>query len=181
MEEKSAPIVMSPNREASLDAVRNQLVLLLPRLRRYAVALTGSVHDGDDLVQDTVERALKSLHQWQAGTSLSSWMFRIAKNRFIDTRRAVRASPTVAMGEVPEEAVEAHSDGARTVEASLTLRDVVRALQSLPIEQRDAVALVLIDGASYREAADILGIPIGTLTSRIARARAALADLLGAS
>jgi len=172
---------MSPNMDASLERVRNQLVSLLPRLRRYAIALTGSVHDGDDLVQDTVERALKSLHQWQAGTSLSSWMFRIAKNRFIDTRRAARVSSTVTMEELPEEHEAAQSDGARAVEASLTLRDVCRALQSLQVEQREAVALVLIDGVSYREAADILGIPIGTLTSRIARAREALAGFLAES
>src|SRR5580700_2833573 len=102
MEEKFAPIVMSSNMDASLNTVRNQLVLLLPRLRRYAIALTGSVHDGDDLVQDTVERALKSLHQWQPGTRLSGWMFRIAKNRFIDTRRAVRRASTVAFEEVSD-------------------------------------------------------------------------------
>lgn len=159
------------------DTIRDQLVLLLPRLRRYAIALTGSIDDGDDLVQDTVERALKSLHQWESGTRLSSWLFRIAKNRFIDTYRATKRSRTMTM-EVPEGTAAAQIDGARTMMASLELRDVSRALQTLPVEQRDAVALVLIDGASYRDAADMLGIPIGTLTSRIARARDALAELV---
>lgn len=168
---------MQPDEDASLEAIRRQIVALLPRLRRYAIALTGSVPDGDDLVQDTVERALKSLHQWEAGTRMSSWLFRIAKNRFIDTRRSAARSRTVPM-EVPEEAPAAQVDGTRIVEASLTLQDVARALQTLPVEQRDVVALVLIEGASYREAADMLGIPIGTLTSRIARAREALVGLM---
>lgn len=170
-------VVMQSDENAALDAIRQQLVALLPRLRRYAIALTGSMADGDDLTQDTVERALRNLHQWQPGTRMSSWIFRIAKNRFIDTRRAASHSRTVAL-ETIEDSAAGQIDGARGVEASLALRDVTRALQALPFEQREAVALVLIDGASYREAAEILDIPIGTLTSRIARAREALADLV---
>jgi RNA polymerase sigma-70 factor (ECF subfamily) len=163
--------------DASLETIRNQIVQLLPRLRRYAIALAGSTADGDDLVQDTVERALKGLHAWEPGTRLDSWMFRIAKNRFIDNRRAANRRP-VGGSDILETA-QAAFDGERAIEASLGLQSVTRALQSLPEEQRHAVALVLVDGLSYRDAADILDIPIGTLTSRISRARESLAEALG--
>jgi RNA polymerase sigma factor (sigma-70 family) len=163
--------------DASLDTIRHQMVQLLPRLRRYAIALAGSAADGDDLVQDTVERALKNLHTWEPGTRLDSWMFRIAKNRLIDKRRAVQRHP-VAGSDVLEVA-EPALDGEREIEARLTLKSVVKALQELPDEQRHAVALVLVDGLSYRDAADLLEIPIGTLTSRISRARESLAVAIG--
>lgn len=163
--------------DASADTIRGELVQLLPRLRRFAIALTGSVTNGDDLVQDTVERALKRLHQWEPGTRLDNWMFRIAKNRFIDTRRSARRSGAVIM-DAPDEAAAIYIDGERAMESSLALRDVSRALQTLPLEQREALALVVIDGLSYREASDILDVPVGTLTSRIARARETLADLV---
>jgi RNA polymerase sigma-70 factor (ECF subfamily) len=156
------------------DDIRDQMVQLLPRLRRFATGLTGSVASGDDLVQDTVERALRNLHQWEPGTRLDSWMFRIAKNRFLDIRRSRKRSGIAAM-DVPEDAPAVVSDGARGTEAHLMLGGVVQALAGLPAEQREALLLVAIEGLSYRDAADILEIPIGTLTSRIARAREALA------
>lgn len=156
------------------DDIRDQMVQLLPRLRRFATGLTGSVASGDDLVQDTVERALRNLHQWEPGTRLDSWMFRIAKNRFLDIRRSQKRSGIAAM-DVPEDAPAVVSDGARGTEAHLMLGGVVQALDGLPTEQREALLLVAIEGLSYRDAADILEIPIGTLTSRIARAREALA------
>jgi len=162
--------------DASLDTIRHQMVQLLPRLRRFAIALTGSAADGDDLVQDTVERALKNLHAWEPGTRLDSWMFRIAKNRFIDTRRSFKRGNTVAIDAAEDAAA---LDGERAIQAHLAFQDTAKALQALPVEQRQAVALVLVEGLSYREAADILEIPIGTLTSRIARAREALMAALG--
>jgi len=166
-----APLPLGhPEMDASLDTIRHQIVQLLPRLRRFAVALTGSMADGDDLVQDTVERALKNLHAWEPGSRLDSWMFRIAKNRFIDTRRSWKRGKTVAIEAVEEPAW----DGEGAMQAHLAFQDTAKALQTLPVEQRQAVALVLVDGLSYREAADILEIPIGTLTSRISRAREAL-------
>ena len=174
MEENIRPVVTPSEMDASLDTIRENMVQLLPRLRRYAIALTGSVADGDDLVQDAVERALKSLHQWEPGTRLDSWMFRIAKNRFIDTRRAAHRAQMVAI-DAPEEAAAVATDGVREMESRLALLKVNEAMQTLPPDQRQAVALVLVDGLSYRDAADILEIPIGTLTSRIARARDALA------
>ena len=165
---------MERSQPGSEGDIRAQMVALLPRLRRFAAALTGSVADGDDLVQDTVERALKNLHQWEPGTRLDNWMFRIAKNRFIDTRRSHKRSGVVA-GAVPEDAPGAAADGARAADARLMLADVARALKDLPEEQRQALLLVSVDGFSYRDTADILQIPVGTMTSRIARARDALA------
>jgi RNA polymerase sigma-70 factor (ECF subfamily) len=175
MEETGAPAVKDADMDWSDEDIRARIVQLLPRLRRFAAALTGSIADGDDLVQDTVERALKNLHRWEPGTRLDSWMFRIAKNRFIDTRRGHKRSGVVAM-DAPEDAPSVVSDGVRAADARLMLKDVVGALQKLPVEQREALVLVSVGGFSYRDAADVLQIPIGTLTSRIARAREALAQ-----
>jgi RNA polymerase sigma-70 factor (ECF subfamily) len=177
-EEPGLPVVESAKMDASIEAIRSEMLRLLPRLQRFCFALTGSVADGDDLVQDTIERALKNLHSWEPGTRLDNWMFRIAKNRFVDGRRAAKRQGLVEI-DAPEDAAMVSTDGARVVEAHLTLKSVNQALQNLPVDQREAVALVLIEGLSYREAADILAIPIGTLTSRIARARAALTEAIG--
>jgi len=160
--------------DASPETTRNQIVALLPRLRRFAAALTGSMPDADDLVQDTVERALRNLHRWEPGTRLDSWMFRIAQNLFIDGARAGKRRRTVML-DAPGEAANVSVDGVRAAESRLTFAKTCEALEELPQEQRSAVALVLIDGMSYRDAADVLGVPIGTVTSRLARAREALA------
>lgn len=151
---------------------------MLPRLRRFAVSLTGNMTDADDLVQDTVERALKNLDRFEPGTRLDSWLYRIAQNLWIDAVRA-RKVRAVVPGDPPEEA--AVIDGVRAAESKLAFAATCRALAQLPEEQRLVVALVLIEGLSYREAADILGLPIGTVTSRLARAREALeAQVFGA-
>jgi len=162
----------------SSDQIRAQVLVELPRLRRFAIALTGSVADGDDLVQDTVERALRNLHRWEPGTQMDRWLFRIARNRFIDGKRAAKRQNLVPM-ETAEGLAVTSSDGARALEARMELHAVDAALQTLPDEQREALALVIIDGLPYRQAADLLGIPIGTLTSRIGRARQSLALALG--
>jgi RNA polymerase sigma-70 factor (ECF subfamily) len=162
----------------SSDQIRAQVLVELPRLRRFAIALTGSVADGDDLVQDTVDRALRNLHRWEPGTQMDRWLFRIARNRFIDGKRAAKRQNLVPM-ETAESLAVTSSDGARALEARMELHAVDAALQTLPDEQREALALVLIDGMPYRQAADLLGIPIGTLTSRIGRARQSLALALG--
>jgi RNA polymerase sigma-70 factor (ECF subfamily) len=157
--------------DASLDPVRAEMLAMLPRLRRFALALTGRAAEADDLVQDTVERALRNIDRWTPGTRMDSWMFRIAQNHWIDTLRSrrVRGQPVAI-----EEAEHLAVDGARAAEASITLSQTRLALAQLPEEQRSAVALVLIEGLSYREAAQILGVPIGTVTSRLSRAREAL-------
>jgi RNA polymerase sigma-70 factor (ECF subfamily) len=154
------------------DQLRGQMMAILPRLRRFALALTGRPADADDLVQDTVERALRSLSQFVPDTRMDSWMFRIAQNLWIDKMRAnkVRSGTVNDMDEAEKVAV----DGVRATEAHMLLKSTLCALAELPAEQREVVALVLIDGISYREAAAILDVPIGTVTSRLARAREAL-------
>ncbi len=152
------------------DVVRAELVSLLPRLRRFARALTRQADDADDLVQAALERALRGLGQWQIGTSLDAWVFRIMKNAWIDESRA-RASRAKRFA--PEEAgLNTSKDGAAQMAAHMDVRAAERAMNELPEEQRLAVALVLVAGFSYAEAAETLQIPIGTLTSRLARGRA---------
>ena len=149
------------------------MTALLPRLRRFALALTGKAVDADDLVQDTVERALRNLDRFVPDTRMDSWLFRIAQNLWIDTVRARKVRATSADGLNEAEAIP--FDGVRAVESHTMLMQTLRALAELPDEQRGVVALVLIDGLSYRETASILDVPIGTVTSRLARARDALA------
>ena len=156
------------------DEIRAQLAELLPRLRRFARVITRNVADADDLVQVAVEKALNRAAQWRPGSRLDSWMFGIMKNAWIDEIRARRRRERV---HAPEEA------GATVGDSSAAARDIALSVQAamgrLPEEQRMAIALVLVEGQSYKDAADSLGIPIGTLTSRLARGREALQALLG--
>lgn len=158
-------------------AFESDLLALLPRLRRFAMSLSRDAADGDDLCQAAVERALKSRGQWQPGTRLDSWMFRIMRNLWIDeVRTRGRRDRTFA----PEEAGAAvGDDGDRRIEMAVEISDVGRAMDRLPPEQREAIALVLVEGFAYREAAEILDIPMGTLTSRLVRGREALMRELG--
>lgn len=155
----------------------SEMIALLPRLRRFAHALARSSADADDLCQAAVERALKSRAQWQPGTRLDSWMYRIMRNLWIDETRAKgRRDQTFA----PEEAgAHVGDDGVRRAEIQLQLTDLDRALNKLAEEQREVIALVLVEGLAYKEAAEVLGVPIGTLTSRLSRAREALIAQLG--
>ncbi|MBX3595740.1 sigma-70 family RNA polymerase sigma factor [Sphingomonas sp.] len=152
-----------------------QLLGILPRLRRFAHALARDGADADDLLQAAVERGLMRRDQWEPGTRLDSWMYRLMRNLWIDTVRA-----TNRRGEtfVPPEAGEQVGTGGGQEDA-VELGNVGRALGTLPPEQREAIALVLVEGFAYREAADILDIPMGTLTSRLARGREALMARLG--
>lgn len=157
---------------ANGDSVRRELAALLPRLRRFARALTRNPDEADDLVQTALERALRNLDSWTPGTRLDSWMFRIMKNAWIDEVRS-RAVRTRVFA--PEEAgLEVGFGGAAEMELRLEAQAARAAMDALPEEQRLAVALVLVEGLSYREAADLLEVPIGTLTSRLARGRAAI-------
>jgi RNA polymerase sigma factor (sigma-70 family) len=152
------------------------LVAMLPRLRRLGRVLAGNPPDADDLVQVTVERALLRRAQWQAGTRLDSWMFRIMKNAWIDeTRARSRRSAVLAP---TEEGDRVGDDGAGDMAARLAAREVEQAMGRLPTDQRLAVALVLVDGLTYEEAAEVLEIPAGTLTSRLVRGRMALVAAL---
>jgi RNA polymerase sigma-70 factor (ECF subfamily) len=156
------------------EEISERIVELLPRLRRFARSLSRNQHDADDLVQSVVERAWRNLSQLKPGANLGSWMFGIMKNAWIDDRRAKSRRGEVAL---PEDSGEhpAVSPG----DADATLWAVSEAMAKLPEEQRLAVALVLVEGMSYKEASELLEIPIGTLTSRLARGRGALAAELG--
>jgi RNA polymerase sigma-70 factor (ECF subfamily) len=160
-----------------LNAFEREMVELLPRLRRLGRVLARAPADADDLVQLTVERALARRAQWRAGTRLDSWMFRIMKNAWIDESRARARRGDVFAPE--EEGERAGADGAAAMEARLTAREVESAMARLPPDQRIAVALVLVEGLSYQEAAEVLEIPAGTLTSRLVRGRAALMAQIG--
>lgn len=158
------------------DTLREDLIASLPRLRRYAYALTGDRSAADDLAQATVERALSKPAPEDA--NVTAWLLRICKNLWIDDLRARRVRGV----RVDPEAVDLEhaTDGARATEARLELAKVNAAMARLPEDQRAALSLVALEGCSYQEAADILETPIGTVMSRIARARRALADLLAA-
>jgi RNA polymerase sigma-70 factor (ECF subfamily) len=161
-----------------LDAFERELAGLLPRLRRFARALSRDATDADDLTQIAIERALKSRSHFAEGTRLDSWMMRIMRNIWIDeVRSRVRRARTLA----PEqEGLGAVAEGSSPEQAVLR-RDIGNAMEALPDQQREVIALVLVDGLAYREAADILDIPIGTLTSRLTRGRQALAAMLEAA
>ena len=158
------------------ETVQEQLIALLPRLRRFAFSLTGSRYDADDLVQSACERALKNLHQWQPNTRLDSWMFRITKNIWIDTWRSRKAQGRCGDLEEADYAVDNYGD--TKDEARDTLRRVALAMQNLPDEQRLALTLVSVEGLSYKEAAEVLDIPVGTVMSRLARARRKLHEFI---
>ncbi|KQV79739.1 RNA polymerase subunit sigma-70 [Massilia sp. Root351] len=156
-----------------MPSINSDIAALLPRLRRFARTITHHREDADDLVQIAVERALNRSAQWEAGTRLDSWIFRIMKNAWIDEMRSrMRRDRLFA----PEEAGEHVGDeGAAAQQQRMAIQKAVSLLSD---EHRIVVALVLVDGLPYKEAAEVLDIPMGTLTSRLARARAALQDLL---
>jgi RNA polymerase sigma-70 factor (ECF subfamily) len=162
------------NEAPATDAFRAELAALLPRLRRFGRVITRNVADADDLVQVAVEKALTHAGQWRPGSRMDSWMFGIMKNAWIDEVRARRRRERV---HAPEEA------GATAGDSSAAARDIAlsigAAMEQLPEEQRMAIALVLVEGLSYKDAAAALDIPIGTLTSRLARGRETLQALLG--
>jgi len=147
------------------------IVELIPRLRRYARALVGDRVAADDLVQDTLERAWAKLHLYRRGTDLRAWLFTVMHNVFVNQRRAAR--PTAPIDEAMPELAQAprETDG-------LVLRDLELAIRRLPVEQREVLLLVALEDMSYEEAAGALGIPIGTVMSRLARAREKLRAML---
>ena len=154
---------------ANIEQVRQHIVALLPRLRRFGRTITHHASDADDLVQISIERALLRYEQWRPDSRFESWMFGIMRNAWIDEVRSRGRHGKVL---APEEAGLNVGDNAS--EAQVRLLSVQKAMATLPDEQRLAVALVLIEGLSYKEAAEALDVPIGTLTSRLARGREAL-------
>lgn len=154
-----------------------ELAELLPRLRRFAHSLSQSSADADDLTQATIERAMRSQDQWRPGTRLDSWTYRIMRNLWIDFVRA--RSRKEKYEALPEEALSIGADPRDALHASIDLKRVMAAMQKLPFEQREVVALILVEGFGYREVAEMLDLPIGTVSSRLVRGRAALLGKLG--
>lgn len=156
------------------EEIGERIVELLPRLRRFARSLSRNQHDADDLVQSAVERAWRNLAQLKPGVPLHSWMFGIMKNAWLDNLRAAKRRGEVAL---PEDSGD--HPAVNPTDMNANLWSVSEAMDKLPEEQRLAVALVLVEGMSYKEASEVLEIPMGTLTSRLARGRTALAASLG--
>ena len=142
---------------------RDRLIACIPRLRRYARALIGDRTGADDLVQDTMERGWKKLSSWQRGSDMRAWLFGIMHNLHIDQVRRPVIVTDVLDDDTPLPAV-AHTD-------SLEMRDLQSALAALPAEQREILLLVALEEMSYEEVAATLGLPVGTVMSRLSRAR----------
>jgi RNA polymerase sigma-70 factor (ECF subfamily) len=147
----------------------------IPRLRRYARALTRDVTAADDLVQDCLARALSKVHLWQEGTDLRAWLFTILHNQYVNhVRRAVREGAAVGLSETePMLTTQPNQD------KRLELRDLERAIAKLPEEQRAVVLLVGLEGMRYEEVAIVLDVPVGTIRSRLSRGREMLRQLIG--
>lgn len=148
-----------------------RLVELIPRLRRYARALVGDRSAADDLVQDTLERAWAKLHLYRRGTDLRAWLFTVMHNVHVNKVRAARATDSLE-DDMPELAQRAAQGDA------LLVRDLERSIARLPAEQRAVLLLVTLEEMSYDDVARTLGIPIGTVMSRLSRAREKLRAMM---
>jgi RNA polymerase sigma-70 factor (ECF subfamily) len=147
----------------------------IPRLRRYARALTRDVTAADDLVQDCLARALSKVHLWQEGTDLRAWLFTILHNQYVNhVRRAVREGTAVGLSESEPSLTSQPNQNKR-----LELRDLERAIAKLPEEQRAVLLLVGLEGMRYEEVAVVLDVPVGTIRSRLSRGREMLRQLMG--
>lgn len=156
---------------------RRELVALVPVLRRFAVSLTGNRTEADDLVQAACEKALRNWEQFQPGTRMDSWMYRIIQTAWLDDRRKAKVRGAAVD---PEDAYLSDEGKAASLpEDRIMLARVREAMQELPEAQRAVLSLVAVEGMSYREAADILDVPVGTVMSRLSRARDSLLPKLG--
>jgi RNA polymerase sigma-70 factor (ECF subfamily) len=145
------------------------MVAILPRLRRFAYSLTSGVEEADDLVQAACERALSREHQWHPGTRLDSWMFRIIYTLWIDQARAMRNRKVHL--QLDEGSLRCGDGKDKKLEARLMLKRVVQAMGEMSRKDRLVLSLICVDGMSYKDAADVLQVPMGTIMSRLARAR----------
>lgn len=160
-------------------AIGQELVMLLPRLRRYALVLCRSPALADDLVQGACERALANASSWTPGTRFDAWVFRILRNHWIDHVRRLKVEGMTE--DVAAQKQLVGDLGERLVLGKLQLAEVQRAIESLPQEQREVLILVCIEDLAYREAAEILEVPVGTVMSRLARARKRLVEMVAAA
>jgi RNA polymerase sigma factor (sigma-70 family) len=147
----------------------------IPRLRRYARALTRDEVNADDLVQECLVRGLAKQHLWAEGTDLRAWLFTLMHNQYVNVvRRGVREGAAVEISETEPSLTRAPNH-----DHQLELRDLDRALALLPEEQRSVILLIGLEGMAYETAADVLGVPVGTVRSRLSRGRDALRRLMG--
>jgi len=159
------------NRPAT-DVFATQAMQYIPRLRRYARALTGDASAADDLVQDTLERALVKQSLWREGTDLRAWLFTVMHNVFVNQIRSSAASRTVPIDDAIANLPQPQSAD------RLEIRDLDTALQALPEEQRTVLLLVGLEQMTYAETAQVLDVPIGTVMSRLSRGRERLRRLM---
>ena len=159
------------------DAFGQELVALLPNLRRFAISLCRSRDIADDLVQTTCEKALNARSSYEPGTRLDAWLFRILRNAWIDRVRRLKAEGV--QSDIADAYYLVGQDGAAVSEARLALDETATAIAALPDDQRAVLILVCVEELSYREAAEVLDIPVGTVMSRLARARRKLVDQMG--
>jgi RNA polymerase sigma-70 factor (ECF subfamily) len=158
--------------ESTIHDIHDRMVKMLPRLRRFVGSLTGGADSSEDLIQETYARALAHLDQWQPGTRLDSWMFRIAQNLWIDHLRTQRTRGEVVDIEVIGDLLSC--DGRVIAENRIMLRELRKDIAQLSPDQRSVISLVWGYGLSYKETGKILNLPAGTVMSRLARARDAL-------
>lgn len=158
---------------------QRDLLALIPKLRRFALSLSGNPADGDDLVQAACEKALRNQDQFQPGSRMDSWMYRIIQTAWLDDLRKRKVRGVV----VDPDDVEIGDGGraAQLPEDRMMLERTTAAMARLPEAQRAVLSLVAIEGLSYKEAADVLDLPVGTVMSRLSRAREALLPQLGMS
>jgi RNA polymerase sigma-70 factor, ECF subfamily len=159
------------------DHISDLLVSFIPNLRRFAISLCRSRDLADDLVQMACERALANADRFTAGTRFDAWMLRIVRNLWIDHLRKRKAAGWEE--DIDQRGDNGGASGERDAEARLSLADVVRAIADLPQDHREVILLVCVEDLSYKEAADTLAVPIGTIMSRLARARKHLAKATG--
>jgi RNA polymerase sigma-70 factor (ECF subfamily) len=158
-----------------MDELAHQIGEQVPRLRRYARALMRSEVDADDLVQECVLRALSKKHLWQKDTDLRAWLFTILHNQYVNhVRRSARIGAPMDVSTIDRETRQLPGQDKR-----LELRDLDRALTRLPEEQRTALLLIGLEGMDYATAAKVVGVPIGTVRSRLSRGREELRRLMG--
>ncbi len=149
--------------------IRCEMIALIPRMKRFALSLTRSAHDADDLLQLTFERAIRSIDSFEVGSRLDSWMYRIMQNLHRNSIRDRLTREKTVVGGV--DGADVPVDGERAAHAHLEMTDVQRFMARLDEQHRSVLMLVAVEGYGYNEVAEMLSVPVGTVTSRLARAR----------
>lgn len=170
---KSADVILA-NWFSSMD-FRNEVAGYVPQLRRFARALAGDAALADDLVQDCVERALRKQHLFDETRSLKTWLFTILRNLFISS---LRVKSREIFSKSTDDLVQGEDAALPEQEQRLVLADISRALDRLPASHREVLVMIAVEDLSYREVAEITGVPIGTVMSRLSRARGSLRGIL---